>query len=218
MLVKRSIGVAIVLFWCLMNFLLLKRHWWTAPAPINLRAVETITEASEEWWSIHYRGEKIGYAAQTIEPKWSPTGKPVAPSSMPTGRNPERQPPARAGDRVEGTAGYRLKDESLLRLNLLGTSQTAATRLNMEVDREWVLENFDFDLQSNDIRFHARGRVAPGKLMLEVTSAGNSSRHEFPLSQPLYLNAALKSLVATQQLEPGKEHFFSTFDPATLSQ
>ena len=185
MLVKRSIGVAIVLFWCLMNFLSLKRQWWTAPVPINLRAVEAITEVSEEWWSILYRGEKIGYAAQTIEPK--------------------------------GTPGYRLKDESLLRLNLLDTSQTAATRLNMEVDKEWVLENFDFNLQSNELRFHARGRVAPGKLMLEVNSAGNSTRHELPLTQPPYLSAALKPLAATQQLEPGKEHFFSTFDPATLS-
>jgi len=184
MLVKRSIGVAIVLFWCLMNFLLLKRQWWTAAAPINLRAVEVITEASEEWWSIHYRGEKIGYASQTIEPK---------------------------------APGYRLKDQSLLRLNLLGTSQTAATRLNMEVDKEWVLENFDFDLQSKELRFRARGRVAPGKLMLEVISAGNSTRQELPLTQPPYLSAALKPLAATQQLEPGKEHFFSTFDPATLS-
>jgi transglutaminase superfamily protein len=184
MLAKRSIGVAIVLFWCLMNFLLLKRQIWTAPPPINLRGVEAITEVSVEWWSIQYRGEKIGYASQTIEPK---------------------------------SPGYRLKDESLLRLNLLGTSQTAATRLNMEVDKEWALENFDFDLQSSELRFRARGRVAPGKLMLEVVSAGNSTRQELPLTQAPYLNAALKPLAATQQLEPGKEHFFSTFDPATLS-
>ena len=184
MLVKRSIGVTIVLFWCLMNFLLLKRQWWTTPAPINLRGVETITEASEEWWSIQYRGEKIGYASQSIEPK---------------------------------APGYRLQDQSLLRLNLLGTSQTATTRLEMEVDKEWALENFDFDLQSNELRFRARGQVAPGKLMLEVISAGDSSHHELPLTQPPYLSAALKPLAATQQLEPGKEHFFSTFDPATLS-
>ncbi len=34
--------------------------------------------------------------------RWSPTGKPVAPSNMPVGRNPEREPPAKAGARVEG--------------------------------------------------------------------------------------------------------------------
>jgi len=31
----------------------------------------------------------------------SPTGKPVGPSSTPVGRNPEQEPPAKAGDRVE---------------------------------------------------------------------------------------------------------------------
>ena len=34
---------------------------------------------------------------------WSPTGKPVAPSTTPVGRNPEQDPPAKAGDRVEGS-------------------------------------------------------------------------------------------------------------------
>ena len=34
---------------------------------------------------------------------WSPTGKPVAPSGAPVGRNPEQEPPANAGARVEGS-------------------------------------------------------------------------------------------------------------------
>jgi hypothetical protein len=35
--------------------------------------------------------------------QWSPTGKPVAPSSTPVRRNPEQGPPAKAGARVEGS-------------------------------------------------------------------------------------------------------------------
>ena len=35
----------------------------------------------------------------------APPGKPVAPFSKPVGRNPEREPQARAGDRVEGSNG-----------------------------------------------------------------------------------------------------------------
>ena len=34
---------------------------------------------------------------------WSHMDKPVAPSSMPVGRNPERDTPAKAGARVEGS-------------------------------------------------------------------------------------------------------------------
>ena len=41
---------------------------------------------------------------------WSPMGKPVAPFGTPVGRNPEQEPPAKAGARVEGwSAGYLLR-------------------------------------------------------------------------------------------------------------
>jgi transglutaminase-like putative cysteine protease len=69
MLVKQSIGVLIVLFWCAMNVLLIK-HQIGAPAPlITMRGTEKITDHMEEWWGVFYRGEKIGYATQTITPK-----------------------------------------------------------------------------------------------------------------------------------------------------
>ncbi len=185
MLVKRSIGVAIVLFWCLMNVLLIKRQHWAAPPPITLRSTEKITDRIEESWGVFYRGDKIGYASQIIDPK---------------------------------SQGYRIRDQSVLRLQLLGTTQTATTQLETEVDQEWALQNFNFDLQSNDVRFKARGHVTPGKLSLEVESAGHTTKKEIALKQRPYLLAALKPYVITQQLEPGKQHYFSTFDPATLSQ
>ncbi|MGH7828425.1 MAG: transglutaminase-like domain-containing protein [Candidatus Binatia bacterium] len=185
MLVKRSIGVAIVIFWCVMNVLLLKRQLWAPSQPLTIPSVETITESMQEWWGVFYRGEKIGYATQTIDPK---------------------------------SDGYRIQDHSVLHLNLLGTTQSAETRLNVDVDREWTLQRFEFELRSNDVRFKARGYASPGKLALEVDSAGHITKKDIPLSQRPYLLAALKPYVATQQLEPGKEHHFSTFDPSTLSQ
>ena len=113
--------------------------------------------------------------------------------------------------------GYQLRDESLLRLNLLGTTQRASTRLAMAADKEWVLRDFEFELLSNGVRFQSRGKVIPGQLQLEIESAGHTSKQSIALKQPPYLAAALKPLVASQQLEPGKEHFFTIFDPATLA-
>jgi hypothetical protein len=185
MLVKRSIGIAIVLFWCLMNALLIKRQQWAPAAPITIRSMDALTEPSEESWGIFYRGDKIGHASQTITP---------------------------------GPQGYQVQDYSVLRLQLLGTTQNATTRLNMDADKEWALRRFDFTLQSNDTRFNARGHVTPGKLSLEVESAGNITKRELSLRQAPYLLAGLKPYVVTQRLEPGKEHYFSTFDPSTLSQ
>src|SRR5215467_5726562 len=185
MFVKRAIGVAIVLFWCLMNVLLVGRQLWNSPPPIPLHGGEKLTEPIEEWWAVFQGGEKIGYATQTITPKMD---------------------------------GYEIHDYSMLRLQLLGTSQTATIQANAEVNSEWILRRFDFGLQSRNMRFSARGHVAPGKLSIETLSAGHSTTRDIPLSQPPYVLAALKPYIATQQLEPQKEYRFWTFDPATLSQ
>ena len=185
MIVKRSIWIGIVLFWAVMNFLLIKRQTVAPPPLLTLRGTEKITEASEEWWGIYYRGEKIGYASQSIAPK---------------------------------TKGYKLNDFSRLNLNLLGTVQPAETRLEMEANDDWILERFDFALNSKEIGFKARGAVKENKLTLEIDSAGHRSAREITLTQAPYLLAALKPYVVTQQLETGKKFYFSTFDPSTLSQ
>ena len=100
----------------------------------------------------------------------------------------------------------------------MGTVQPATTRLEMEANEDWILETFDFELASKEIRFAARGAVHENKLKLEIESAGHKSSRELVLPQAPYLLAALKPYVVTQQLETGKKFLFSTFDPSTLSQ
>lgn len=114
--------------------------------------------------------------------------------------------------------GFSIQDSSVLRLNLLGTVQIARTRIETTATQDWTLKQFDFELQSNDVRFKARGKVEGTKLHLEVDSAGHISKRTLPLTQPPYLLAALKPYVVTQNFEPGTEQFFPTFDPSTLSQ
>ena len=152
MLVKRSIGVAIVLFWCLMNILLLKRQLWTPPPPITLRSGETITERIQESWGVFYRGEKIGHANQTITPRGN---------------------------------GYQIQDRSLLRLQLSGTTQNATTHLDMDVDREWTLEKFNFVLhdehdrvppQGGRVQLAQRARQCRPELFRLQEPAGDSAR------------------------------------------
>jgi Transglutaminase-like superfamily len=168
-----------------MNVLLLKRQLWAPASFITLGSTEKITEPVAESWGIFYRGQKIGYAQQTINPKPN---------------------------------GYTIRDRSDFRLQLLGKTQDVSTRVDTEVDQEWALEEFDFKLSSSDVQFKARGKVRAGFLDVEIDSAGQSSKKEIPLQQRPYLLAALKPYVVTQQLEPGKQHYFSIFDPATLSQ
>jgi len=185
MILKRALGVAIVLFWCFMNVLLVKRQLASAPPPVTLATVSVVTESLEEWWGVYFRAEKIGYASQKLVPQKD---------------------------------GYRLQSESVLRLNLLGTTQDVRTRLEMSANADWTMRQFDFELNSTNVRFSARGEFAGNKLSVETSSGGAATKTELTMRQPPYLLAALKPYVVTQQLEPGKPNIFPTFDPATLSQ
>ncbi|MBI3065374.1 MAG: zinc-ribbon domain-containing protein [Deltaproteobacteria bacterium] len=64
----------------------------------------------------------------TPAPEWSHTGKPVAPSSTPVRRNPEQEPPAKAGARVEGSTPTSADgEENILRLGPYRDQQTSTT-------------------------------------------------------------------------------------------
>ena len=52
--------------------------------------------------------EPLAAAIEDVRGKWSPTGKPVAPSSTPVGRNPEQERPGKVGARVEGSPQARV--------------------------------------------------------------------------------------------------------------
>jgi len=68
MILKQSIGLAVVLFWCVMNLLLIKRQLWAPPPPLFDSATAALIEASQEWWGVYYRDDKIGFTSQWIEP------------------------------------------------------------------------------------------------------------------------------------------------------
>ena len=73
--------------------------------------------------------EPLVAAIEDVRGKWSPTGKPVAPSSMTVGRNPEQEPLAKAGARVEGSPHARV---ILLSPQGLVFNQQHAARLAQE--------------------------------------------------------------------------------------
>jgi rubrerythrin len=72
-----------------------------------LRVAEIVSQISRQ--RLRMRNEQFGFPLSEAEVRaldrsaWSSTGKPVAPSITPVGRNPEQEPPAKSGARVEGS-------------------------------------------------------------------------------------------------------------------
>ncbi|MDP2606876.1 MAG: hypothetical protein Q8S00_30430 [Deltaproteobacteria bacterium] len=100
--------------------------------------------------------------------RWSPTGKPVAHSTTPVGRNPERMPPAKAGARVEGLNGQRgmILFTSLLVLSLLITVGVGSR----------IMQTNDYKISGNlrlstDAFYLAEAGIEWSKREISVTSS-----------------------------------------------
>jgi DedD protein len=75
----------------------------TKPAAADTAPVKRAMEPRTTEKAVAAKTEpKIPEVRPAPAPKWSPTGKPVAPSGAPVGRNPEQESPAKTGARVEG--------------------------------------------------------------------------------------------------------------------
>src|SRR3990172_3547457 len=73
---------------------------------------------------------------QSLRCRWRPTGKPVAPSNTPAGRNPEQEPPAKAGARVEGSSlGIGLIGGLVFARENSPAEQTG--QLDVQITRQW---------------------------------------------------------------------------------
>jgi len=73
--------------------------WWVVDeSGVELAALD-LRASQDASMRVVFRDQQISLGG-----KWSPTGKPVAPSIAPVGRNPEQEPPAKAEARVEGSS------------------------------------------------------------------------------------------------------------------
>jgi transglutaminase-like putative cysteine protease len=117
---------------------------------------------------------------------------------------------------VPNDDGYRLEEESVLRLTVLDTVQTVRTRIDAEVDPEHALRSFSVSLKSGVGDLVARGTVEDGSVDLTMEAGGQTDRRSFPLREPLFLPGTVRSSFSQGELEPGRERSFQVFDPSAM--
>src|SRR5262249_61195594 len=85
--------------------------------------------------------------------------------------------------------GYRVRDESMLELAMLGTPQQLTTSLAAETDGSFGLRSFHFTLISPAATFTARGTSDGRQLDVRYGAGGREDGLELPLDEPVPLAA-----------------------------
>jgi hypothetical protein len=144
-----------------------------------------------QWCGVYYRGEKVGFTVrQTV---------PVA-------------------------DGFELQEDGQLEMTLLGATTAAKIHTAARVDEAFLLRSFEFSLDPGTGAIRVEGRVEPHgpsggaatRLIVSVTSSGNTRTDEHDLAEPPMLTLNMGRRLATEGLTTGTRHEWMVFDPATL--
>jgi hypothetical protein len=110
----------------------------------------------------------------------------------------------------------RIEEMSLLRLTVLDREQTVQATITGTARGDLSLQRFEVALTSDLGIFGARGRVENGTLVLDVTTAGQTSTQRIPLDQPLYLPAAARARLMQLGVRDGQALTVQVFDAAAM--
>jgi len=117
--------------------------------------------------------------------------------------------------------GFELQQDGRLQMLLLGQDTAAAIRTTARVDRDFVLQSFDFSLDPGTGPTIINGTVAPigagrQRLTLTITSTGSTRTETRELEAAPVIPLNLPRLLASGRLTPGSAHTWMVLDPATL--
>lgn len=115
--------------------------------------------------------------------------------------------------------GYLIKDEMLLRINLLGEIRETRVMLDSRLAGDWVIRDFNIEARSDMMDFAASGVVKDYLIELTVKTAGSEIKESIPFSQKpyLYTTWVFAEELKRQGLEIGSKASLPMFDPVSRS-
>jgi hypothetical protein len=121
------------------------------------------------------------------------------------------------GQVVAAGDGFEMQEDGRMRMALLGADTVAILKTTARVDRNFVLQSFDFSLDPGTGPIRISGAVNGLQLALTVTTPGGTRTETRAMTEPPALALNLGRRLAASGLRTGDRHALQVFDPATLS-
>ena len=110
--------------------------------------------------------------------------------------------------------GYRLNERTHLRLNIMGMVQDMRIKTEGNLNKDFSLSSFSFEMASGLFNFKAKGWVDDDVLIIQL----DDQKLEFPLNEPIFLLSGILDAAGVQGLEQGETRAYYIFDPASLDR
>jgi len=118
---------------------------------------------------------------------------------------------------AHGDDGYRYSVETRLQTRSFGEDLHLDVDMEASLNRDLVLQSFNFKIKAGPARFSGRGLVEENTLKLSVDTGGQTIERTMDLKEPPALKSMMGPSISRLDLTPGKTHRFPVFDPITQS-
>jgi transglutaminase-like putative cysteine protease len=112
--------------------------------------------------------------------------------------------------------GFELQEDARLQMALLGATTPAALKTTATLNRDFVLQAFDFSLDPGTGPVKVSGRVNGRHVSLTITTTSGTQAEERDLDDVPMLSLNLPRRLAAEGFKPGTRQRVLVFDPATL--
>jgi len=114
--------------------------------------------------------------------------------------------------------GYFMQDEIFLRLNLMGLDKGIYTITQTNTDKNFILKDFVFKMNSGLVSYNISGNVEGDRLLLKTGKGSNQQAREIRLSEPPVISAGMEHLFKTRKMQVGDTFRVPFFDPSAMIQ
>ncbi|MBW1674756.1 MAG: transglutaminase domain-containing protein, partial [Deltaproteobacteria bacterium] len=112
---------------------------------------------------------------------------------------------------------YEVNEEIFLTVNLMGSTQEILSSIRAELDKEFLLNSFDFSLSSGLIEFKIFGTIKGNNLYLSMGEKGKEETKFIRLPSKPMISAGITQFFKSCTFKIGDSYHFPVFDPVTMT-
>ena len=113
--------------------------------------------------------------------------------------------------------GYLLKETLYIRLNTMGLIQDLILKTAGNLNKDFTLSSFGFDISSGRFHFSAQGSVSGNILTVKTHHFGSTKEVHTKIKEKLYASSGIVNAAYASGMKPGDEFSLHVFDPMSMS-
>lgn len=114
--------------------------------------------------------------------------------------------------------GYILRETLHMRLNTMGLIQEVVLKTTGNLNADFTLSSFSFNISSGRFHFSAKGSVSKNILSIQTQNSGSTKDIHIRVGKKIYIPSGIINAAYASGMKPGDTFIFQVIDPLSMTR